>query len=75
MYFLSSSLQSEAQVCGTGQEQNYDIWTDGNNDPIPWMSQATYTEGQEIFIEATLTANHAGHMDVFICPNGSASTQ
>mmetsp|Transcript_10844 Transcript_10844/g.16384 ORF Transcript_10844/g.16384 Transcript_10844/m.16384 type:complete len:247 (+) Transcript_10844:256-996(+) len=69
------NLKLESQVCGTGQAQNYDIWTDMNGDPMPWLSQGTYTEGQEIFIEATLTTNHAGHMDVFVCPHGNASTQ
>ena len=33
-----------------------------------------YTEGQEMIIETTLTANHAGHIDIFICPNGSVRT-
>ncbi len=45
-----------------------------NGVPMPWISQATYTEGQEIFIEAHLTANHAGHIDMFVCPLGRDST-
>jgi hypothetical protein len=42
---------------------------------MPWISQATYTEGQEIVIEVVITANHAGHFDVFVCPDGDTSTQ
>ena len=69
------NLKTEDQVCATGQAQNYDTWLDTGGNPMPWISQATYTEGQEIFIEATLTTNHAGHIDVFVCPDGDASTQ
>ena len=69
------NFKTEDQVCATGQTQNYDTWTDLNGNPMPWQSQAVYTEGQEIFIEATLTANHAGHFDLFVCPDGVASTQ
>lgn len=67
--------KSADQVCGTGQTQNYDTWTDVNGNKMPWLSQATYTEGQDIIIEATLTTNHAGHFDLFVCPLGKASTQ
>ena len=63
------------QVCSTGQAQNYDTWTDTTGKPIPWLSQGVYTEGQEIIIEATLTTNHAGHFDIYICPDGSKSDQ
>ena len=31
--------------------------------------------GGEITIEATLTTNHAGHFDLYICPDGDESTQ
>lgn len=67
------NLKTTDQVCGTGQAQDYDRWVDMAGQPMPWNSQVIYTEGQEIFIEATLTTNHAGHMDVFVCPKGPAS--
>lgn len=69
------NFKSMNEICGTGQAQNYDLWTDITGNPMPWMSQGIYTEGQEIIIEAVLTTNHAGHFDVFACPDGDASTQ
>ncbi len=38
--------KTENQVCGTGQAQNYDVWQDMNGNPMPWMSQGTFTEGK-----------------------------
>lgn len=66
--------KAATQVCGIGA-QNYDNWTDSSGNRMPWISQATYTEGQEIVIEVVITANHAGHFDVFVCPDGDTSTQ
>ena len=63
------------QVCATGTTQTYDNWLDVNGNPMPWLAQGVYTEGQEIIIEATLTTNHAGHFDLYACPDGNASTQ
>ena len=68
------NLKTPEQTCGTGQNHNYDEWKDNAGNPVPWNSQETYIEGQEIIIESTLTTNHAGHVDLFICPNGEAST-
>jgi hypothetical protein len=69
------NLKTNDQICGTGQAQNYDIWTDTSGDGITWSSQGVFTEGQDIIIESTLSTNHAGHIDVFVCPDGEASTQ
>jgi len=63
------------EICGSGNANNYDEWLDLDGNPIPWNSQATYTEGDIITIKSSLTTNHGGHMDVFICPNGNDSTQ
>ncbi len=63
------------QVCATGQTQNYDTWKDVNGNPMPWISQGTYIEGGYITIESVITANHAGHIEVYACPAGEASTQ
>ena len=68
------NLKTPEQTCGTGGTQNYDVWKDAAGNPMPWKSQETYIEGQEIIIESALTTNHAGHVDVFICPHGDAST-
>ena len=63
-------------LCSRGNASTlYDNWKDVNGNPMPWTSQATYNEGQEITIEVTITANHAGHMDILLCPDGDSSTQ
>ena len=63
-------------LCSKGNAATiYDHWTDINGDPMPWNSQAVYNEGQEITVESVLTTNHAGHMDMYICPEGDDSTQ
>ena len=67
---LSSNLCGESDVATL-----YDNWNDVNGDPMPWISQSIYTEGEEITVEAVLTTNHAGHMDMYLCPDGNESTQ
>lgn len=64
----------ETQVCATGNAQNYDEWKNSSGNQMPWTTQAVYTEGQEIEVEAVLTTNHAGHIDMFACPAGRDST-
>jgi len=63
------------EICGTGNSGNYDEWLDINGDPIPWNSQATYIEGEIITVKSYLSTNHGGHEDLFVCPDGSSSTQ
>jgi len=65
------------KLCGTASSGggNYDDWLDVNGNPMPWDSQATYTEGSEFSVDGTLTTNHAGHMELRVCPNGRASTK
>lgn len=63
------------EICGVGNANNYDEWLDMNGDPIPWNSQATYAEGETITVKSYLNTNHWGHMDLYVCPDGSASTQ
>jgi len=63
-------------LCSFGNAATlYDNWNDINGDPMPWISQATYDEGDIIEVEAVLTANHAGHMEMWLCPDGNNSTQ
>eukprot|EP00586_Coscinodiscus_wailesii_P020102 CAMPEP_0172495532 /NCGR_PEP_ID=MMETSP1066-20121228/71450_1 /TAXON_ID=671091 /ORGANISM="Coscinodiscus wailesii, Strain CCMP2513" /LENGTH=453 /DNA_ID=CAMNT_0013267269 /DNA_START=143 /DNA_END=1504 /DNA_ORIENTATION=+ len=63
---LNSKLAN--QVCGLGNAQSYDDWNDLKGDPMPWMSQGNFVEGQEILVHTQLTTNHAGHMELMICP-------
>lgn len=62
-------------VCGVGQTGKYDDWVDTNGNPMPWKSEGVFQEGQEITVKSVLTTNHAGHMDLFLCPDGDDSTQ
>jgi len=62
--------KAENQLCGG----NYDDWLDVNGNPMPWVSQETYIEGQEFEIDGTLTTNHAGHMEIYLCNMGRGST-
>ena len=76
--FCYHCLNSKAthELCSYGNAvTSYDNWNDINGDPMPWISQAVYDEGDEIIVEAVLTTNHAGHMDMYLCPDGNDSTQ
>jgi len=71
---LNSKLATN--LCSQGNAATlYDKWKDINGNPMAWDSQGTYNEGDEITVESVLTTNHAGHMDMYICPDGDDSTQ
>lgn len=42
---------------------------------MPWISQETYTEGQEIIVRSTFTAHHYGHITLSACTLGRGSSQ
>ncbi len=42
-------------------------WQTPSSDTVPFTSQATYTEGQEIVIRSFLRANHRGHIEMYGC--------
>eukprot|EP00751_Fragilariopsis_kerguelensis_P031753 CAMPEP_0170906538 /NCGR_PEP_ID=MMETSP0735-20130129/754_1 /TAXON_ID=186038 /ORGANISM="Fragilariopsis kerguelensis, Strain L26-C5" /LENGTH=812 /DNA_ID=CAMNT_0011302459 /DNA_START=61 /DNA_END=2499 /DNA_ORIENTATION=- len=67
-------LNTNTGTCGK-QGANYDEWLDSKNSPMPWISQATYSRGQEIQVDMIITAHHLGHFEVKACPLGRASTQ
>ena len=76
--FCPHCLNTKAtnDLCSVGNAATlYDKWNDINGDPMPWTSQAVYDEGDEITVEAVLATNHAGHMDMYLCPDGNDSTQ
>ncbi len=75
-WFHRSILRKAAnQVCGTTPTQNYDDYRDSTGRPMPWIPQGVYSEGQEIDIEVHLTQSHWGHIELYACPDGNASTQ
>ena len=55
-------------VCGESTNHDYNAWLDTLGDPMPWISQETYTLGQTIVVESFLTAHHGGHMELKACP-------
>jgi len=72
-YCLNTKAADE--ICGVGGAQSYDNWLDAAGNPMPWNSQATYTEGDIIEIKSNLHTPHWGHQDVMVCADGDASTQ
>lgn len=70
------NIKEADDLCGVGNSgTTYDNFNDINGDPMPWTSQAIYQEGDEITVEAFLSTNHAGHMEMWLCPDGNDSTQ
>mmetsp|Transcript_26590 Transcript_26590/g.32777 ORF Transcript_26590/g.32777 Transcript_26590/m.32777 type:complete len:233 (+) Transcript_26590:2148-2846(+) len=71
----SSYTKAHNDVCGDIGPRDYDNFVDFLSNPMPWIPQAVYTEGQEFTVEVMLTANHWGHFEIHLCPNGNSSTQ
>jgi len=70
------NVKESQNLCGKGNANTlYDHWKDINGVPMEWSSQAVYEEGQEFIVESVLTTNHAGHMEIWLCPMGDDSTQ
>jgi hypothetical protein len=69
------NTKANNEICGRSPSHNYDSWRDTRGNAIQWNPQATYSEGQEIIVESFIDTNHAGHIDVFLCPDGADSTQ
>ena len=54
--------------CGMVQDRNYDAPKNALGGPMPTKIQATYSQGQDIIINITLTAHHKGHFVFSGCP-------
>lgn len=50
------------------QDRNYDSPKNALGGPMPTKIQATYSQGQDIIIDVTLTAHHKGHFVFSACP-------
>jgi hypothetical protein len=68
-------LNTNNGVCGVSTNYDYDEWIDSQGNPMPWISQATYANGDVINVASTLRTHHGGHMEIKGCPSGRASTQ
>ena len=59
------NAKTSNNLCSQGNAATlYDKWKDVNGDEMPWSSEGTYDEGDNITVEAFLSTNHAGHMDM-----------
>lgn len=50
-------------------------YVDAFGGEVNWVSQAIYDEGQVIDIEVTVTANHKGHFEFYLCTDVDNPTQ
>jgi hypothetical protein len=73
--YCSHCLNTNNGVCGKSPNFDYDDYKDSTGNPMPWISQETFTEGQVITVKSYLDTPHNGHMELKACPNGDASTQ
>jgi len=63
-------------ICGKpAAGVSYTVWNDSTGKPMPWISQETYVEGQEIIVKHLYTTHHYGHISLSACPLGKSSTQ
>ncbi len=70
------NVKQAEHLCGKGSANtDYDTWNDVNGDPMPWISQETFEEGDNFAVDVVLTTNHAGHIELYLCPDGDESTQ
>eukprot|EP00804_Cyclotella_cryptica_P027123 CCRYP_013648-RA/>CCRYP_013648-RA protein AED:0.13 eAED:0.13 QI:145/0.66/0.5/1/0.33/0.5/4/552/442 len=56
--------------CGYGNGRNYDAPKTIDGRRMPFVSQATYLDGDEIDIVTEVTVYHKGHFEFKICPLG-----
>ena len=59
-------------ACGSNMDygRNYtkpSDWVTPNGSSVPFLAQATYTEGEEVVIRSWTTANHRGHIEMYGC--------
>ena len=48
-------LNSNSNICGISQSgRNFDEWNDSLGQPMPWITQQTYSKGQIIRVTSTL---------------------
>lgn len=55
--YCQHCLNRLAGVCGISEGgADYDAWVDSLNNPMPWISQETYTEGDVIVVKSHLAS-------------------
>jgi len=73
--YCSHCLNSNNKVCGKSTNFDYDDYKDSSGNPMPWISQENYVEGQVVTVKSYLDTHHNGHMELRACSLGSLSTQ
>jgi len=69
------NVKKKEEVCGNSGSKNYDNFLDSEGNPMPWLTEATYEEGQVIQIKSHLHTHHYGHCEVKACANVQNPTQ
>jgi len=63
-------------ICGKpAAGSSYTEYLDSYGNEMPWISQETYTAGQQITVKQTFTAHHYGHVFLSACDLGKQSKQ
>eukprot|EP00547_Thalassionema_nitzschioides_P008258 CAMPEP_0194227352 /NCGR_PEP_ID=MMETSP0156-20130528/42813_1 /TAXON_ID=33649 /ORGANISM="Thalassionema nitzschioides, Strain L26-B" /LENGTH=1087 /DNA_ID=CAMNT_0038959831 /DNA_START=53 /DNA_END=3313 /DNA_ORIENTATION=+ len=63
-------------ICGKpAAGSSYTEYLDSDGNEMPWISQETYTAGQQITVKQTFTAHHYGHVFLSACDLGKQSKQ
>lgn len=71
-------LTRNTGVCGKDMgwpDIDYSKWLDTRGNHMPWYSQATYFQGEDITIDVVLKQHHKGHFAFNACAMGDDSTQ
>ena len=59
---------NQGGICGTTGGNNYNTPLNTFGDPMPVNIQGTFQQGQEIELDAVITAHHKGHFEYKACP-------
>jgi len=75
--FMGLNRKKAEGICGISETKHvdYDAWLDSTHNPMPWIAQKIYNQGDVIDVTAYITANHFGHMEMYACANGRTSNE
>jgi len=73
--YCTHCLNTNNGVCGVSPYNDYDQNLDSTGQPMPWISQGDFTEGDIITVKSYLDTHHNGHMEIRACAMGPSSTQ
>lgn len=69
------NIKGLTELCGRSGARSYDHpLFDSTGDPMPWVSEETYVEGQVITVKTYMSTHHYGHVELRVCADGVDST-